>query len=83
MILSYQPLEPFFSLLFQCHSTLVYLDPVLQVRASTYSALVWAINGISSGWKQPVEVSLSLLQEVVKAVLPSQNQDSGQQMGLL
>lgn len=63
--------------------TLVYLDPALQVRASTYSALVWAINGISSGWKQPVEVSLSLLQEVVKAVLPSQNQDSGQQMGLI
>jgi len=64
--------------------TLVYLDPQVQVRSSTRSAPVWAINGVGSGWVRPIEVSLSLLQEVVKAGLPKTNQqDSDQQMGLI
>ena len=63
--------------------TLVYIDPRAQVRSNARSALVWAINGVSSGWKQPVEVSLSLLKEVIKMILPNENQSGGQQMGLL
>jgi len=64
--------------------TLVYLDPQIQVRSSARSARVWAINGVTSGWLRPIEVNLSLLQEVVKAGLPETNQpDSGQQMGLI
>ena len=47
--------------------TLVYLDPATQVRSSAQSAPVWSINGVPSGWVRPIEVSLSLLQEVVKA----------------
>jgi len=64
--------------------TLVYLEPKAQVRSSTRSAPVWAINGVTSGWLRPIEVSLSLLREVVKAGLPKTNQqDSGQQLGLI
>jgi len=64
--------------------TLVYLDPQAQVRSSARSARVWAINGVASGWVRPIEVSLSLLQEVVKAGFKETNQqDSSQQMGLI
>jgi hypothetical protein len=45
--------------------TLVYLDPQSQVRSSSYSAEVWAIDGVSSGWKRPINVSFSLIKEVV------------------
>ena len=62
--------------------TLVYLDPQAQVRSSSYSAEVWAIDGVSSGWKRPINVSFSLIKEVVKAIKPSQ-EDGGQQMGLI
>jgi hypothetical protein len=62
--------------------TLVYLDPQAQVRSSSYSAEVWAIDGVSSGWKRPISVSVSLLQEVVKVVLPD-DLGGGQQMGLI
>lgn len=63
--------------------TLVYIDPQTQLRANAYSAPVWAINGVSSGWQRPVSVSQSLLKEVVKAALPEQEHDGGQQMGLI
>lgn len=63
--------------------TLVYFDPTAQVRTSAYDVPVWALNGVSSGWKHPIYVSLNLLLEVVKAVLPESNQDGGQQMGLI
>jgi hypothetical protein len=62
--------------------TLVYLDPRTQVRAKARSVLVWALNGVPSGWKQPIEVSLNLLKEVVKVVLPL-DETGGQQMGLI
>ncbi len=63
---------------------LVYLDPQTQVRSTTISAPVWSINGVGSGWKRSVDVSLSFLKEVRKAVLPkTENPDGGQQMGLI
>jgi hypothetical protein len=62
--------------------TLVYLDPQAQVRSSSYSAPVWAINGVTSGWKRPINISFSLLQEVVKVVLPDEL-GGGQQMGFI
>lgn len=62
--------------------TLVYLDPQAQVRSSSYSAPVWAINGVTSGWKRPINISFSLLQEVVKVVLPDELGGS-QQIGLI
>ena len=62
---------------------LVYIDPATQLRANAYSAEVWAINGVSSGWQRSVNVSLSLLKEVTKAVLHNQEHDGGQQMGLI
>ncbi len=63
--------------------TLVYIDPKAQVRSNARSALVWAINGVSSGWLNPIEVSLSLLKEVIKIILPNENQSGGQQLGLI
>ncbi len=62
---------------------LVYIDPATQLRANAYSAEVWTINGVSSGWQRSVNVSLSLLKEVTKAVLPNQEHDGAQQMGLI
>jgi hypothetical protein len=62
---------------------LVYIDPQAQVRATASSVPVWAINGVSVGWKRAINVSLSVLQEVVKVVCKSQNQDGGQQMDLI
>jgi len=62
--------------------TLVYIDPLTLVRSTARSAKVWAINGVPSGWQQPVEVSLNLLKEVVKVVLPD-DETGGQQMGLI
>jgi hypothetical protein len=62
--------------------TLVYLDPQVQVRSSSYSAKVWAIDGVSSGWKRPINVSFSQIKEVVKAIKPSQ-EDGGQLRGLI
>jgi len=63
--------------------TLVYIDPRAQVRSNARSALVWAINGVSSGWLTPIEVSLSLLKEVIKTMSPNENQSGGQQLGLI
>jgi len=63
--------------------TLVYLDPHAQVRGGVSSAPVWAINGVGSGWKQPIYVCLGLLQEVVKAVLPSESNRGGEQLGFM
>jgi len=62
--------------------TLVYLDPHTPVRASAHNAPVWALNGVASGWTRPMDVSFSVLQEVVKPVLPSDNRDQ-QQMDLI
>jgi len=62
--------------------TLVYLDPQAQVRSSARSARVWAINGVASGWVRPIEVSLSLLQEVVKT-MNTDDETGGQQMRLM
>ncbi len=62
--------------------TLVYLDPRTQVRSTACSARVWALNGVPSGWQQPVEVSFNLLKEVVKVVLPD-DETGGQQIGLI
>ena len=64
---------------------LVYIDPQTQLRRSTaVTAPVWAINGVGSGWKRSVDVSLSLLKEIRKAVLPeTANSDDAQQMGLI
>ena len=61
---------------------LVYVDPQAQLRTTAYTAPVWAINGVASGWKRPISVSVSLLQEVVKVVLPDELGGS-QQMGLI
>jgi len=61
--------------------TLVYVDPQTMLRTTAYSAPVWAINGVRSGWVRPIEVSFSQLKEVVKFVLQD-FQDGGQQMGL-
>lgn len=63
--------------------TLVYIDPHTIVRSTASSAPVWTINGVSSGWSRPIQVSLSLLQEVSKAVLPNSEHDGGQQLGLI
>lgn len=60
----------------------MYLDPQFEVKATAGSAKVWAINGVSSGWKRPISVSFSQIKEVVKAIKPSQ-EDGGQQMGLI
>ena len=62
--------------------TLVYLDPAAFVKPTAYDAPVWSINGVASGWFSPINVSLSLLLEVVKAVLPDELGGS-QQMGLI
>jgi hypothetical protein len=62
--------------------TLVYLDPAVQVKPTAYDAPVWSINGVASGWFSPINVSLSLLLEVVKAVLPDELGGS-QQIGLI
>lgn len=64
--------------------TLVYVDPQTQVRTTASSVPVWAINGVSSGWNSPIHVSISLLHEVVKAVLPGPEDHNGnQQLGLI
>ena len=63
---------------------LVYLDPHTQVRTNASSVPVWAINGVTSGWVRPIHVSISLLHEVVKDVLPDPESDNGnQQLGLI
>lgn len=63
---------------------LVYIDPQTQVRASAYSVPVWAIDGVASGLRKPINVSVSLMREVVKAVLPLQAQDGDtEQLGLI
>jgi len=62
--------------------TLVYLDPHTPVRASDQSAPVWALNGMANGWTRPIDVSFSMLKEIAKAFLPSNNSEQ-QQMGLL
>ena len=61
---------------------LVYVDPQAQLRTTAHTAPVWAINGVTSGWKRPININFSLLQEVVKVVLPD-DPDGGQQMGLI
>lgn len=61
---------------------LVYVDPQTQVKATAYDAPVWSINGVASGWKRPINISFSLLQEVMKVVLPDELGGS-QQIGLI
>jgi len=53
---------------------LIYVDPRTRVKISTHSVPVWAINGVTTGWQQPIDVSFSLLREVVKFNLPEENQ---------
>lgn len=62
---------------------LVYIDPAAKTRSTALSAPVWAIDGVTCGWKRAINVSLSLLKSVVKDVLPSQHQDGGEQIGLI
>lgn len=63
---------------------LVYIDPSATLRALGRFAPVWVLNGVARGWKAPVEVSLSLLRSVVKAVsIELPETDLGQQMGLI
>lgn len=55
---------------------LVYIDPqtAARMRPSAMNASVWDLNGVPRGWKEPVEVPLSDLKEVVKfnsEVVPS------------
>ncbi|WP_449416066.1 DUF3987 domain-containing protein [Phormidium nigroviride] len=55
---------------------LVYIDPQMaaRMRPSAINASVWDLNGVPRGWKEPVEVPLSDLKEVVKfnsEVVPS------------
>ncbi len=55
---------------------LVYIDPqaAARMRPSAMNASVWDLNGVPRGWKEPVEVLLSDLKEVVKfnsEVVPS------------
>lgn len=64
--------------------TLVYLDPRTQVRANAYSLPVWAIDGVANGQRKPINVSVSLMQEVVKALKPTHTQDGDtDQLGLI
>ncbi len=63
--------------------TLVYIDPRTHFRSTARSVLVWAINGVSSGWLTPIEVSFSLLREVVKVQKPNEDLDGNQQLGLI
>lgn len=60
-------------------------EPLCLQFATTrdYSVPVWAIDGVATGWLHPIQVSQCLLREVVKAINPSQEEDGGQQMGLI